>query len=247
LADSSTDTSVKSRLLDLVARGRAAQQNLIAGLSDAERAQIGTVERWAAKDHIAHMVAWQAVAGGLLMAAARGETPPPAPDEVEFNAQTFQVNRERPWAAVLADADTAYAALVAGINACTDADLSEPNHFPWRNGRALLTTVYGNGYEHPLDHITQFYRDRGDLARATAAKQAVAGTLGELFGKESELYSFGTYNLGCFYALTGQPTAALEAVREALTINPNLREWAGQDSDLVSLHDHPAFQALLAS
>ena len=54
------------------------------------------------------------------------------------------------------------------------------------------------------------------------------------------------YNLGCFYALIGQPGLAIAALRESFASAPQLREGIREDPELVSLRDDPTFQALVA-
>jgi tetratricopeptide (TPR) repeat protein len=50
------------------------------------------------------------------------------------------------------------------------------------------------------------------------------------------------YNLACFEAQAGRREDALEHLRQALEIEPvKVREWAGEDSDLDSIRDDPAF------
>jgi hypothetical protein len=65
----------------------------------------------------------------------------------------------------------------------------------------------------------------------------------DLFGKGDE-YANAVYNLGCFYAKRGRASDAIARVGEALAVNPRLTEWSKEDSDLDSLRDLPAFQAL---
>jgi mannose-6-phosphate isomerase-like protein (cupin superfamily) len=54
------------------------------------------------------------------------------------------------------------------------------------------------------------------------------------------------YELGCMEAIEGNKDAALEALRRALQRAPSLREYLETDDDLVSLHEEPEFQALVA-
>jgi len=235
---------LKPRLRDLAGRGHAAQQTLVAELTPAERAAIGDPEHWSAKDHIAHLTAWIVESARLLTGAGEGGTPAPTPEETAFNAAVFAAQRARAWSAVLDDAAAAHAALLTAIDRCSEADLAAPDRFAWREGRPLSTLVLGNGYQHPIEHYVAFYTAAGRVARAEAVQQAAVATIAELFGR-SEAYSFAVYNLGCFYAKQGQAVAALAAVEQALALNPGLREWAGQDADLASLHEDPAFAALL--
>jgi hypothetical protein len=52
------------------------------------------------------------------------------------------------------------------------------------------------------------------------------------------------YNLACFYAVSGQADRALALLPEALRLRPDLIEWSKEDTDLVSLHSLPGYQAL---
>jgi len=54
------------------------------------------------------------------------------------------------------------------------------------------------------------------------------------------------YNLACVHALTGNPERSLAFLKKALTLDPSVREWAQNDSDLRSLWDLDAFKDLLA-
>jgi hypothetical protein len=63
----------------------------------------------------------------------------------------------------------------------------------------------------------------------------------------SDWRNVARYNLACFYALTGQKKKAMAELRESLQTNPDLIEWSKRDSDLDSLRDDPAFQALYQS
>jgi tetratricopeptide (TPR) repeat protein len=53
------------------------------------------------------------------------------------------------------------------------------------------------------------------------------------------------YNLGCLEAVQGRRDAALDALRRALELRPQLAEWASDDEDFASLHDDPEFRSLV--
>ena len=243
--DSNAPGPLKPRLLALVAAGQAQQQAFIAQLGAAERTALGTPDTWAAKDHIAHSTAWLAEAARVIAAAARGATPAPSPDETEFNPQVFAAQQHQSWEAILAGATLADAALRAALEACSEADLSDPARFPWREGSPLWTEAFVSGYDHPAEHYQQFYRDTGDVARAGAVYQEAVETARRLIG-ETTPYGFMVYKLGCFYAGIGQRDRALPLLREALARVPRLREWSQEDPELGALHADPAFQALIA-
>jgi len=234
----------KPRLLDLAAQGAADLHTFVAGLSAAERDATGSADHWSAKDHVAHLMVWQGQSARLLSAAASGKTPDPVPDEGAFNTQMAAAWRDRSWAAVLAEGAAVDARLRAAITACAEDAFAPADRFPWRAGRPLWTLVYGNGYSHPLEHYVQLHLEAGWPDRAVAVQQGAVTLLHDLFG-DAEPYSYAVYNLGCFYAKTGQAAPALAALRQALTVNPTMRAWAGEDVDFAALYDDPAFQTLI--
>ena len=89
-------------------------------------------------------------------------------------------------------------------------------------------------------HYADYYRRRGDLARATQLYEASVAAVADW----PEWYGSARYNLACFYALSGQTDKAIAELREALQLRPDLLEWSKQDTDLASLRDDPAYQAL---
>ena len=54
------------------------------------------------------------------------------------------------------------------------------------------------------------------------------------------------YNLACLEALMGNSDIALEHLDKALTIRPDMKNWASRDPDLRALHNHPRFNALIS-
>src|SRR5947208_1259870 len=84
---------------------------------------------------------------------------------------------------------------------------------------------------------------RGEVA--ASVRQEVVDTARRFIG-ETEEFGYIVYNLGCFYAQTGQPGLALATIRESFASAPSLREGVREDPELVSLRDDPAFQALVA-
>jgi hypothetical protein len=54
------------------------------------------------------------------------------------------------------------------------------------------------------------------------------------------------YNLACYYALAGAAGQAIEALRDALKLHPDLSGWSREDTDLNSLHGNPDYEQLYA-
>jgi serine/threonine protein kinase/Flp pilus assembly protein TadD len=53
------------------------------------------------------------------------------------------------------------------------------------------------------------------------------------------------YNAACFFAVEGQREEALDSLEKAVQLGFGLRGWIENDSDLVSLHGDPRFEAVL--
>jgi tetratricopeptide (TPR) repeat protein len=246
MTTSGRQEAVKANLLEAVARGRADQQAFVEQLGDEERAAMGAMDHWSAKDHLAHLNFWRRQSIARLEAAANGEMPPDTDDFQHLNEETFEAERLARWADVLAEADRLFAVVVPALAPLSEEDLADAHRYPWRKGNPLAWTVIGAFLEHPAEHYAQWYREQGDTARALARYQETVQTMWDLFGA-SEVYGNALYNLGCYYAQAGETEAAIDAVRQAFPLDPRLVEWSKQDSDLDSLRNLPAFQALYSA
>jgi tetratricopeptide (TPR) repeat protein len=225
-------------LLEIIALGRERERTLADSLDADARTAIGTVERWAPKDHFVHLAVWAAYQARRLEAIATGNAPAPPAD----NDTVFLERRDDPWAATWAALMRACDDAAAAVTRASDEELIIPN----ANGRTLLSLTLSNLYLHPIAHMAQIYEERGDGASAEQVQQEAVTTVARLFGKGDQ-YGNAVYNLGCYYALRGRPADAIAQVREALAVNPTLTDLAKEDVDLVSLHDLPEYQALFTA
>ena len=234
--------SLKTRILALVAQGEVEQQAFIDNLSDAERAAVGARDAWSARDHIAHNAAWKDDAAQEIAATLRGEVYVPE-SITTFNPRVFAEQQHQSWDVILAAAEQGYSELRTALEGCSEADLTDPARFPWREGNPLWTTAFVSGYEHPAEHYAQYYVESGKVARATMVRKEAVETARRYIGDRGE-FGYMIYNLGCFYANTGQNDLAIATLRESLAGTPRLREWLTEDPELMSLRDDPAFQVL---
>jgi hypothetical protein len=49
------------------------------------------------------------------------------------------------------------------------------------------------------------------------------------------------YNLACFESLAGRPDAALAHLNEAIELDPQMKDWAREDSDFDAIREDPRF------
>jgi tetratricopeptide (TPR) repeat protein len=233
-------SEIKTRVIALLDRAYADQQAFIETVSEIDRAAVGTLEHWAIKDALSHIALWQRINVERVEAIARGDEPPNTDDYLAINDVHFEDHRDRSWADTLAETERVYRAMRDQAQYLSAEDLTDPQRFAQTKGRALVRTIVGNGFVHPEQHLAQLYVERGEIKRATQLQEEVATLLEDI----PEERSSARYNLACFYALSGQTAQALTELAAALKSNPDLIEWSKQDSDLDSLRNEPAYQAL---
>lgn len=248
-----SDTPVKTTVLALLRQARTEELDLIADLSEGERAAAGTPEIWSAKDTIAHIAVWRLRHADKLVTALRGDTPPRWTDMVVvdgLNTEQYPVHATESWAAIAAFSERTYATLLARVEGMSEQDLADPERFPALNGESLWGETLGNGVWHPFTHMVALARARGDDARVAHLQTAELAAQEEVTRMEAALgvsaseRAASEYNLACRYALAGRADSAITALRQALLLRPELALHARHDDDLTTLREHPAYLAL---
>jgi len=189
------------------------------------------------------MVVWQERLAQNIHAESRGEAPPAVSDVDQANAEISEEHRNRSWEDILAYAAGAYGMLAETVRAMHDDDLLSTQTLPWQRNRPLWRTIVGTGYSLPISHLTQYYAEHAQVRRGTALSEEAADRLAQL-DDSPDWRGVVRYNLACYYALAGQAEKAMDALREALRLAPDLTEWSKQDPDLVSLRERPDYQSL---
>ena len=231
-------------MLALLARGQDDQDALAARLSPEDRAARGELHHWSPKDHVAHNNFWRQDANGRLGAYLEGGPPPDTDDDLAWNDRVFVEQRETPWERLVGETERIRAETAALIQQLRADDLSQKDRYPWQGGGSLETLILVNWYDHPAEHWAEVYLSRGEIDRALELRRAVATTVRELFAHEPRMYSYMVYKLGGYYARSGRSEEAVEAIREALAVNPSLSQQVRKDTDLDPLRALPEFQAL---
>jgi tetratricopeptide (TPR) repeat protein len=242
-----SDSETHQRVLALVAHGQTDQDTLAERLSPAERAARGEQYVWSPKDHVAHNNFWREDGLLHLQAALQGGTPPVREDDQIENDRVFWKQRDTSWEELAAETERLRAETVRLIQQLGPDDLSQRDRYPWQHGASLEGVILVDWYDHPSEHWVDVYLGRGELDRAIELRLAVGATIRELFPDDPKRYSYMAYKLGVLYARNGRPEQAIDAIREALTVNPSLVERARTDSDLDPIRALPAFQAIVGA
>ena len=234
----------KQRLLTLNSKAFEVEQTFIAGLSGEERTEIGSFERWCAKDVIAHNASWRSRMAENLRNAAHGKLTQRVEDYNHDNAEFYKEHCQKTWEEVLIFANQAYRGFGEQVAALSEAALEDTELLPWQEGRPLWRLVIGNGYLHPLTHVGEFHRDHG---RREIAAELLAESTRQCqdFDDSPTWQGVVQYNIACQYALLGQSENAIQALSKAFTFHPDLKEFSKTDTDLVSIRGLPAYQSLL--
>ena len=238
-----TDSTKKDKLAKLLANVRAEEQALWDALSDEERNSAGEIDRWAPKDHLAHVTFWTERLVAQLQAATGGDPPESIEDYQKTNDEVYETNKDRSWEDILVWATEVRTQFYKAFDAVSEETLADPDGPGGMGGRPLWQNVALSMY-HPMHHIADIYLERGDFQTAQSVQERVAEELAAL--DDSDAWQGRTlYNLACFYALRDKPQRALTLLETAMKLSPNLIEWSKQDGDLDSLRELPEFQVLV--
>lgn len=230
-------TSFKLLLLRLLQDVYEVQRSWFSALSQEEQAAVGTIERWAGKDYVAHLTFWRRRLVSQLEAALQEKDPLELPELAETNLQIFQQYQHHSLADILRDAEEAHQELMAMVQRFSEESLATQRYSWMHTSDSLGVAVMGAGYAHPLEHIALYYRDRGDLERAISIQETLVNQIIHTNVPDSAK-GIGLYNLACFYATHNILDKAPAALQDALRFYPHLKEWALNDPDLVVIRHH---------
>jgi hypothetical protein len=214
----------------------------VAELTPAERGASGAPDDWSAKDLVAHVATWRERGAADLDSAVRGELPPEAEEFDEANRAIFEETRGLAWEEVLRRAAASWDAFSKALDGLTEEILASTGSNA-RPGRPLWRRITVDAGNHPGLHYAEFARRRGRSASATRWMETLTPRLLAL-DSSPEWRGVVLYNLACHFAQAGMPDRALLELRTGLGLNPGLKEWSQQDSDLAPLRGLPGYQTL---
>ncbi len=235
--------TLQAKLLDLTDFARSVEVEFLDDLNAAEREASGAADNWAAKDLVAHIGSWRARGIQQLAAHSRGEDQEEEQELDETNRVLYEQNRDLTWDEVNRRSREAWGGLLQALRETDEAILTGASgpagsRPVWRR----LTVDAGT---HPVFHFSEYSIHHRRAPRALSWMEKLSGRLIDL-DPAPEWHGVVHYNMACHFALSGQPQPAFESLRKSLQLNPGLREWASQDSDLLSLHGTPQFAELVA-
>ncbi|HKO33492.1 MAG TPA: hypothetical protein VJY85_07080 [Candidatus Limnocylindria bacterium] len=223
-------TDLTGTLAALLRSMRDAERDVFGGLDPDVRDRPLREGDWSPKDHQAHLTAWKARQANRYADARRGQEPAEMSDEQiqAINDEQQAARADWDWEAISREADEVSERLIREISA-TDPDALAASE-------RLIQGTFGNGPYHAFEHFgwVQQAGVGADASRITAyldeTQQLVEG--GKLPDQDA---AAAAYNIACFQALAGRLDEARPLLRRAFELNPELAEWAKQDTDLTAL------------
>jgi len=234
----------KTLLLDLLKQAREMEMNFVGALSSQERARIGTLEDWSAKDVISHITARKALMADSLLAVSEARSLTGSEDLDHENAILFKEYHDKTWDEVLRLAADAFRTVVAQVKSFGEQELARcEKFFPWQGERPMWRLIVGSGYIHPIAHMAEFHRNRG--GRECAGKMIGEMARSMVGLDEGSVWQGDVkYSLACHYSLLGAKAEAIRELQESLVLNPGLIDWAKEDPDLDAIRGEPEYQAI---
>lgn len=238
----------KKNLLELLDYVYAQILGFINGLTPAERDAAGSLERWSARDVIAHCAAWSArMVANLLAQPTDGPYLMTAPDKIDqANAGIYAEHQMESWTVVQASLDSVYRDLRHQVESLPDESLLDEKYFPWLTNRPLWHAISGNSALHPLIHLATYYAQTGQGEKGIALYQNAMPRL-ETLSQSAGWRAIISYDMACVYALAGAKASAIAALIIAFQLDDQLKEWSLEDPDLDSLHTDPEFNSLFST
>jgi tetratricopeptide (TPR) repeat protein len=233
---------MKKELTELLDKGYQAEREFIAALTGEERDAQGSIERWTAKDTIAHNSYWRKHHAEDILAVLAGESPIEVDDD-QINAGVYSQYKDQSWDDVDILAKISLERMGAALAALREGDLQRSDFYPWEQGRPLWREIVGNIYTHPILHLSDWHIKRDNATRAAEMYQEMTGQLTSL-DESPDWRGTIRYNNACSFSLLGDKEKAISELREALKLNPGLTEWSQQDPDFEPIRGEAGYKAI---
>ena len=233
---------MKRELTELLQKGYQAEKEFIAALSDEDRSAEGTLEKWTAKDNIAHNAFWRKQHAEDVLGVLAGKTPAQT-EEDQVNKEVYSRYKDQSWQDIEALVDASLERMGEAIESLSEANLQREDFYPWEQGRPLWREIVTNIYTHPIIHMSDWHIKRGTPARAAEMYQQMTRQLTSL-DDSPEWQGTIRYNNACSFSLLGEKETAINELREALKLNPGLSEWSRQDPDFEPIRGEAGYKEL---
>jgi hypothetical protein len=220
---------LRGAVIGLLGFAAAEEQMLLASPA----AEQGSPQCWAALPIVAHNTEFKRQQVVRLRSIKLGQAPPEFAEVDHASIELYRGYAGQPAGRVAEDSNRVTGALIGGLAEVSDDDLRDPSRHPWLNGRQLWLQIIVRGFWHPAGHLGDYYLAhlRPDRAVALAARATATASY---LGAPDPARGMASYNLSCAQARANLPDQAAAALRDAITLNPDLRANARTRTSLSS-------------
>ncbi len=110
---------------------------------------------WSVKDLIGHLAFWEQQVVTLFELLQAGTNPEPMEDLHKLNEQAIQEYRTLSLVEVREIEQQAYETILGLVEKASEAELFEPRHFGWTEGRCFYEFIAGNTCGHYDEHLPE--------------------------------------------------------------------------------------------
>ena len=226
----------KQKLLELVNWIYQEEKILIDKLNDEECAEIGNINKWSAKDIIAHTAFWKSLRAKSIVDILKGETLQELGDYNKINEEVLNKYNNRSWKDVIDFSNEANNYLKKIVDSTTEEELNSKKSFPLLGDKEIWKIILIYCCLHPMDHFDKYYVNRNQTYYAINLWKEAIGLL-ERLPASSGIIGNAKYNLARYYVLSGQKFIAIRTLNQAVQLNPGLIKRSTEDPDLSSIKD----------
>jgi hypothetical protein len=155
-----TTTKSKAAVLEELETEHARWVAILDEIGPARMLTPGVEGDWTVKDVIAHVTYYERVVRDRLTASLAGREfvrpeyeSPKGLSIDDRNAWIYARIRDLPLDEVLRESREVYPPILEAVHTLTEAELNDPQRFPWQVGSALWEWIEGDVYEHYRDHV----------------------------------------------------------------------------------------------
>jgi len=196
---------------------------------------------WPAALNLFHISMWRERLRNALTDVRDGRPYPQPPENIdEVNDAEVASGLGVSLADISERSDTLLASLIA-----LSEQLGE-RPFKWFTAKTTTEALLRNSYIHPRNHIVEYLKENGDEAGAHRLVEAAVSEMREVSAPPLALGAV-LYNLAGVRATQGRLDDAIQLLKEALPMRPDMKAGASTDPDLAPLRDEARFKELISS
>ncbi len=233
---------MKARLEELLDREHGDEREVVLRAETREELPEGA---WQAVTYVGHFAHWRQMFGARVAAVLAGEAVETPPDVEAENELHMARDRQTLTADLTNEWQESWAQLHQVLRGCTEEDLArDPS---WYGAASVGVAILRNSYTHARDHLVDFWLDRDDRERAAELCADLSTVTGEFAELHPRFPGAHLFYRGLALAIRGEAAHAVDALKEAVKLRPELAEPLREERRLAFVRELPGFGDIVAS